>query len=96
MCAEKQEYVMSKQMLRSGTSIGANIAEAFYAESDMDFVHKLSISQKEAGEIIYWLELLHESDYLSGYEFESINNDAEEIIKLLTSSIKTVKAKLNH
>lgn len=96
MCAEKQEYVMSKQMLRSGTSIGANIAEAFYAESDMDFVHKLSISQKEAGETIYWLELLHESDYLSGYEFENINNDAEEMIKLLTSSIKTVKAKLNH
>lgn len=96
MCAEKQEYVMSKQMLRSGTSIGANIAEAFYAESNMDFVHKLSISLKEAGETIYWLELLHESDYLSGYEFESINNDAEEMIKLLTSSIKTVKAKLNH
>ncbi len=87
---------MSKQMLRSGTSIGSNIAEAFYAESDMDFVHKLSISQKEAGETIYWLELLHESDYLSGYEFKSINNDAEEMIKLLTSSIKTVKAKLNH
>lgn len=96
MCSEKQEFVMSKQMLRSGTSIGANIAEAFFAESDMDFVHKLSISQKETGETIYWLELLHESVYLSDAEFESINKDAEEMIKLLTSSIKTVKAKLNH
>lgn len=96
ICSEKQEFVMSKQLLRSGTSIGANIAEAFYAESDMDFVHKLSISQKEAGETIYWLELLHESDYMSDAEFDSINNDAEELIKLLTSSIKTVKAKLNH
>ena len=96
MCSEKQEFVLSKQILRSGTSIGANIAEAFYAESDMDFVHKLSISQKEAGETIYWLELLHDSDFISDIEFESINKDAEEMIKLLTSSIKTVKAKLNH
>lgn len=96
ICSEKQEFVMSKQLLRSGTGIGANIAEAFYAESDMDFVHKLSISQKEAGETIYWLELLHESDYMSDAEFDNINNDAEELMKLLTSSIKTVKAKLNH
>ena len=95
MCSEKQEFVMSKQMLRSGTSIGANIAEAFFAESDMDFVHKLAISQKEAGETIHWLELLHESDYLSDAEFESINKDAEEMIKLLTTSIKTVKSKHN-
>lgn len=83
-------------MLRSGTSIGANIAEAFYAESYMDFVHKLSISQKEASETTYWLELLHESVYMSDNEFDSINRDAEKMIKLLTSSIKTVKAKLNH
>lgn len=87
---------MSKQLLRSGTSIGANIAEAFYAESEHDFVHKLAIAQKENAETIYWLELLHDSDYLSDKEFESINNDATEVIKLLTSSIKTVKSKLNH
>lgn len=96
MSSDKQEFVLSKQMLRSGTSIGANIAEAFYAESNMDFVHKLSISQKEASETIYWLELLHDSDFMSDNEFDSMHRDAEEMIKLLTSSIKTVKAKLNH
>lgn len=96
LCSEKQEFVMSKQRLRSGTSIGANIAEAFYAESELDFVHKLAIAQKEDGETISWLELFHDSGYLTDTEFESINADAIEIMKLLTSSIKTVKAKLNH
>ena len=96
LCSEKHEWVMSKQLLRSGTSIGANIAEAFYAESELDFVHKLAIAQKEDGETIYWLELLYDSDYLTDKEFESMNTDAVEIMKLLTSSIKTVKEKLNH
>lgn len=91
LCEEKKEYVLSKQLLRSGTSIGANIAEAFYGQSEADFVAKLSISQKETSETIYWLELLHESEYLKDNEFDS---DAEELIKLLTSSIKTIKEKM--
>ena len=101
LCEEKKEYILSKQLLRSGTSIGANIAEAFYGQSEADFVSKLSIAQKEAGETMYWLELLHESEYLKRNEYDSIYSDAEELIRLLTSSIKTVKertvtTKLNH
>lgn len=94
LCEEKKEYVLSKQLLRSGTSIGANIAEAFYGQSEADFVEKLSISQKETSETIYWLELLHESEYLKDNEFDSVYSDAEELIKLLTSSIKTIKEKM--
>lgn len=93
LCEEKKEYILSKQLLRSGTSIGANIAEAFYGQSEADFVSKLSIAQKETGETMYWLELLHESEYLKQNEYDSIYSDAEELIKLLTSSIKTVKEK---
>lgn len=96
ICEEKHEYVLSKQLLRSGTSIGANIAEAFYGQSEADLISKLSIAQKEASETIYWLELLHESEYLNSTEFNCIHDDAEEIIKLLTSSIKTVKSKHNN
>lgn len=101
LCEEKKEYILSKQLLRSGTSIGANIAEAFYGQSEADFVSKLSIAQKETGETMYWLELLHESEYLKRNEYDSIYSDAEELIRLLTSSIKTVKertvtTKLNH
>ena len=92
----KNEYVLSKQILRSGTSIGANVAEAFYAQSDADFISKLSISQKETSETIYWLELLQESDYISEVDFNSINTDAIELMRILTSSIKTMKTKLNH
>ena len=101
LCEEKKEYILSKQLLRSGTSIGANISEAFYGQSEADFVSKLSIAQKETGETMYWLELLHESEYLKRNEYDSIYSDAEELIRLLTSSIKTVKertvtTKLNH
>ena len=96
LCKEKQEYILSKQMLRSGTSIGANVAEAFYGQSEADFIFKLSIAQKEASETLYWLELLHESEYLQQNEFDSIFRDAEELMKLLTSSIKTMKHKLNN
>lgn len=96
LCKEKREYVLSKQMLRSSTSIGANVAEAFYGQSEADFVSKLSIAQKEVGETLYWLELLHESGYLQQNEFDSIYCDAEELVRLLTSSIKTAKNKLNH
>lgn len=89
----KHEYVMAKQLLRCGTSIGANIAEAFYGQSDTDFISKLSISQKECAETLYWLDLLHESDIIEDAPFQGIYNDATELMKLLTSSIKTMKSK---
>ncbi len=72
------------------------MAEAFYGQSEADFIFKLSIAQKEASETLYWLELLHESEYLQQNEFDSIFRDAEELMKLLTSSIKTMKHKLNN
>lgn len=93
LCDERKEYVMSKQVLRSGTSIGANIAEAFYAQSEADFIAKLYISRKEAGETIYWIELLKESSYLGCDEADSVIKDCDELLKILTSSIKTIKSK---
>ncbi len=92
--AEKKEYVLSKQILRSGTSIGANIEEANQAQSKADFVHKLSISQKEAFETDYWLRLLRDSDYLTEAQANSLLNDCRELQKLLTTSIKTAKENL--
>jgi len=92
---ERKEFVMSKQVLRSGTSIGANIREAEFAESKLDFIHKLAIAQKECNETIYWLELLQRTDYLSKEEFDSLNMDAVEMMRLITSSIKTPKRFLN-
>ena len=86
---EKKEYVMSKQVIRSGTNPGAMVREAFNAESDRDFIHKLKIGQKEAAEAIYWLKLLFETEYLNKKEFESIHTDAVEVLKLLKSSIMT-------
>ena len=91
---EKKEYVLSKQLLRSGTNPGAMVREAFNAESDKDFIHKLSIGQKEIGETIYWIELLKATDYITETEFETLNKDAIEIMKLLTSSILTKKKNL--
>ena len=88
---EKKEKVMSKQLLRSGTSIGANIHEGIYAQSVADFVNKLSIALKEASETSYWLLILHRTDYLSDEMYDSIKIDIDEIIKLLTSSLKTTK-----
>ncbi len=93
LCDEKKEYVLSKQVLRSGTSIGANVAEAFFAQSDADFIAKLYISRKEAGETLYWIDLLKESGYLSNDVATSISIDCDELLKLLTSSIKTMKSK---
>lgn len=93
---EKKEFVLSKQLLRSGTSVGAMIREAEHSESKLDFIHKMAIAQKEINESIYWLELLHATDFLNADLFNSLNNDAIEIIKLLTSSIKTAKAIINH
>lgn len=92
--SEKKEFVLSKQVLRSGTSIGANVEEANQAQSKSDFVHKLSIAQKEAFETDYWLRLLRDSNYLTGKQADSLLEDCREIQKLITSSIKTVKANL--
>ncbi len=87
----KKEFILSKQLLRSGTSVGAMIREAEHSESKADFRHKLSIAQKEINETLYWLELLKETEYLSIEQFESINTDAVEIIKIITAIIKTSK-----
>ena len=85
---EKREYVLTKQLLRSGTSIGANARESVYAQSSADFYSKLSIALKEASETAYWLELLMETDYLSPSQFQSIYSDCEELIRLLTAITK--------
>ena len=91
------EFVMSKQVLKSGTSIGANISEAMSAESTSDFIHKMSISLKEAKETIYWLTLLRRTDYLSELQFQSMMNDCSQLSKILSSIILTTKQKLqNH
>lgn len=89
---EHKEFVLSKQVLRCGTAVGAMVREAEHSESTSDFVHKLAIAQKEINETIYWLELLKETNYLSQEQFESINADAVELIKILTSIIKTTKS----
>lgn len=91
---EKKEYVISKQVLRSGTNPGAMIHESLNSESGLDFIHKLSIALKETGETQYWLKLLFHSGYLSETEFNSILEDTVEVGKILTSSIKTKKKNL--
>ena len=93
LISEKKEYVLSKQLLRCGTSVGAMIREAEHSESSADFIHKMAIAQKEINETIYWLELLEETDYISNEQFDSIIPEAIEIIKLITSIIKTTKRK---
>ncbi|SNX60581.1 four helix bundle protein [Nitrosomonas ureae] len=90
---ERREFVLSKQLLRSGTAIGALVREAEHAESKADFIHKMAIAQKEANETAYWLELLRESDLLSQKEFDSIFSDQAEIAKILASIILTSKGK---
>lgn len=89
----KREFVLSKQLLRSGTSIGANINEAISAQSKRDFVHKLSISLKESRETMYWLKLLRDSEYINEAEFDKVFNACNEIIKILTKIILTTKQK---
>ncbi len=91
LCKEKKEFVLSKQLLRSGTAIGALVREAEQAESKADFVHKLAIALKEANETEYWLELLHETHYLEPDAFSAIHRDAVELLKLLTSIINSSK-----
>lgn len=88
---EKKEFVLSKQMLRSGTSIGANVRESEHAESKADFIHKLSISLKEANETEYWLELLYDANYIDKKMYDSISKDCTELLKILISIIKSSK-----
>lgn len=88
------EHVMSKQVLRSGTSIGANISEAMSAESTSDFIHKMSIALKEARETIYWLTLLYRTNYISDLQFQSMLDDCTQLKKILSSIILTSKQKL--
>ena len=88
---EKKEYIISNQIYRSGTSIGANIAESIHAQSKADFVSKLNISLKEATETKYWLELLHDSEKINDIEFDSIVNDLNIIIGTLVNTIKKMK-----
>ena len=87
------EYVMSKQLLRCGTSIGANVAEAQRGQSKADFVAKMSIALKEANEAEYWLKLLHRTEYLSSTQFDSINTDAAQLLGLLMAICKTTEAR---
>ncbi len=91
LCTDKKEFVLSKQILRSGTSIGANVREAEHAQSRTDFIHKMSIALKEANETEYWLELLYKADYINIEQFNSINSDSIEINKILISIIRTTK-----
>ena len=91
LCEEKKEYVLSKQLLRSGTSIGANLAEAETAISRSDFQAKIYIALKECAETLYWLELLRDTDYLSQAMFQSMYSDCEELRKILSATTKTLK-----
>ena len=91
----KQEFILRKQILRSGTAIGALVRESEFAQSRPDFINKLSVALKEANETDYWLNLLKDSDYIANNSFDSIDSDCGELIALLISSIKTVKNNMN-
>ena len=88
---ENKEFILSKQLLRSGTAIGALVREAEHAESKADFIHKMAIAQKEANEAEYWIELLFQSDYLDKSQYNSIVNDIKELAKILASIIISSK-----
>ena len=91
LCKEQSEFVLSKQLLRSGTSIGANVREAEHAQSKADFLNKNNIALKEANETCYWLELLHRTEYITTTMYDSIFADCKEILKILISIVKTSK-----
>ena len=93
LCDEKKEFIISKQLYRSGTSIGANIAESIYAQSDADYINKLKISLKEASETKYWLELLYESNYLNESQYKSLSNDISTIIGTTINIINRINKK---
>ncbi|WP_397362518.1 four helix bundle protein [Olleya sp. R77988] len=90
---EKKEFTLSKQLLRSGTSIGANIREAEFAQSNKDFISKMSIALKEANETDYWISLIHDSNYIDESTFKTLTFSNKELIKMLVSTIKTMKSK---
>jgi|SRR6185312_59278 len=92
---DRQEYVLSKQVLRSGSAIGALVRESKNAESKADFIHKLGIAQKECDETMYWLELVCDTKFISKAEYQSMGSDAAELLKIIKSSILTVKKSLN-
>ena len=92
--SECKEYVISKQIYRSGTSVGANVRESKHAQSDADFLSKMSIAYKEADETDYWMNLLHDNGYLNESQYESLKKDMDRILKLLTSIVKTMKEKI--
>ena len=89
-----KEFTMSKQLYRSGTSIGANVTEAQHAQSDADFLSKMAIAYKEADETKYWINLLHDNGYLNDSQYSSLNNDMQRILRLLTSIVKSTKEKI--
>ena len=91
LVAAKKEYVLSKQILRSGTGIGANVEEALGGQSRADFLSKLSIAYKETRETTYWLRLLKDTDYLTQSEFNSIHSDAKDLCRILVAILKTTK-----
>lgn len=92
--SEYKEFVISKQIYRSGTSVGANVRESKHAQSDADFLSKMSIAYKEADETDYWLNLLHDNGYLNDEQFHSLKNDSDRILKILTSIVKTMNEKV--
>lgn len=89
---DKREYVLAKQLLRAGTSIGANLAEAECAISRKDFLSKVYIALKECSETLYWLELLHETDYLTMEQYSSMQSDCEELRRILSATTKTMQS----
>lgn len=91
LCDSKREFVLSKQLLRSGTSVGALLREAEHGQSKLDFLNKVNIALKEANETIYWLLLLKDTEYISVKEHHSVNEDAIELVKILASIVKTTK-----
>ncbi|WGD34781.1 four helix bundle protein [Olleya sp. YS] len=93
--SEKKEFTLSKQLLRSGTSIGANIREAEFAQSNKDFISKMSIALKEANETDYWISLIHDSNYIDESTFKLLIFSNKELIKMLVSTINTMKSKTN-
>ena len=95
LTTDKREFVLSKQLLRSGTAIGALVKEAEHAQSKSDFLNKMNIALKEANETEYWLILLRDTDYISQDEFASINRDSVTVLKMLISIVKTTKASLS-
>ena len=95
LTGKKKEHVISKQLLRSGTAIGALVREGEHAQSKPDFLNKMNVALKEANETVYWLILLNETNFLTKTEFMSIHNDAEELVKMLAAIVKTTKSNLN-